>query len=110
MRLVCATHGHCFDGLASAVVFTRLAKALNPELEFEYHGCGYGIGQKRPSASMLNGNENAILDYRFDTAESLTWFFDHHQTAFLDDDHRRVFDERRDNGRYFFRRTRRARS
>lgn len=102
MRLVCATHGHCFDGLASAVVFTRLAKALNPELEFEYHGCGYGIGQKRPSLSLLNGDENAILDYRFDTAESLTWFFDHHQTAFLDEEHRRVFDERQDNGRYFF--------
>jgi len=102
MRLVCATHGHCFDGLASAVVFTRLAKALNPKLEFEYHGCGYGIGQKRPSPALLNGDENAILDYRFDTANSLTWFFDHHRTTFLDDEHQRVFEERKQNARYFF--------
>lgn len=102
MRLVCATHGHCFDGLASAVVFTRLAKSLNPGLEFKYFGCGYGIGQRRTSAAMLNGDENAILDYRFDAAPSLTWYFDHHRTAFPDDHHREVFEQRSANGRYFF--------
>ena len=28
MKLVVATHGHCFDGLASAVLFTRLVEKL----------------------------------------------------------------------------------
>src|SRR5690606_3689789 len=98
MRLVCATHGHCFDGLASSVVFTRLASSLNPGLTFEYFGCGYGVGQQRPSEAMLNGHENAILDFRFDTAASLTWFFDHHRTAFLDAEHRRVFEARKNGG------------
>jgi hypothetical protein len=102
MRLVCATHGHCFDGLASAVIFTRLASSLEPKLEFEYFGCGYGVGQRRPSQAMFDGDENAILDYRFDTATSLTWFFDHHRTAFLDEEHRRVFESRKSSGRYFY--------
>ncbi len=101
MRLVCATHGHCFDGLASAVVFTRLARSLNPSLEFEYHGCGYGAGQRRPGEHLLNGDENAILDYRFEATPALTWYFDHHQTAFPDAEHREIFEARKPSGRYF---------
>src|SRR5690242_5720728 len=48
MRFVVASHGHCFDGLSSAVVFTRLMKELGaPEARFEYRTCGYGAGQAR---------------------------------------------------------------
>ncbi len=102
MRLVCATHGHCFDGLASAVVFTRLARSINPTLEFEYYGCGYGVGQRRPNDALLNGDENAILDYRFEPASALSWYFDHHQTAFQEAEHRQAFEARKETGRFFF--------
>ena len=102
MRLVCATHGHCFDGLASAVVFTKLARALEPALEFEYYACGYGTQQRRTDATLLNGDQNAILDYRFDPTPSLTWFFDHHKTAFVSEEHKLVFEARKAEGRFFF--------
>src|SRR5689334_3401050 len=83
MHVVVATHGHCFDGLASAVVFTRMRRTEVPSAEFVYRGCGYGEAQNVPSDKMLSGDENAILDYRFFQSERLTWFFDHHRTAFL---------------------------
>lgn len=82
MHLVCAVHGHCFDGLASAVLFTRLVRHLRPDARLSYRGCGYGPKQQRPDTSLLIGDENAILDYRYYDVPGLTWYFDHHATAF----------------------------
>lgn len=82
MQVVVATHGHCFDGLASAVLFTRLFGAVrDAAATFSYRGCGYGAHQPRPE-SHLDGDENALLDYRYTQDPRLTWYFDHHRTAF----------------------------
>ena len=32
---------------------------------------------------MFDGDENAIVDFKYSTSERLTWWFDHHQSAFL---------------------------
>lgn len=102
MRVVVATHGHCFDGFASAVLFTRLLKELAPESTFEYRACGYGAAQQRPSAQLLSGEQNAILDYRYSHGERLTWFFDHHKTCFAGERERQDFVTRQASGRFFF--------
>lgn len=103
MRFVVATHGHCFDGLSSAVVFTRLMQQLGVEgAEFTYRTCGYGAGQARADAGMLVGDENAILDYRFSPSEKVSWYFDHHRTAFANDADREVFEARRCSGQFFY--------
>ncbi len=106
MRVVVATHGHCFDGLASAVMFTRLRQAIAGDEPsrptFEYRGCGYGFGQQRPDDQLLSGDENAILDYRFSASPKLSWFFDHHRTAFSTAEERRLFDERASSGQFFY--------
>jgi hypothetical protein len=103
MKLVVATHGHCFDGLASAVLFTKLVRSLHEEpVELTYRACGYGGGQARADDAMLSGDENAILDYRYHASDKLTWYFDHHQTAFATDADREHFEARRGNGRFFY--------
>ena len=104
MRFVVATHGHCFDGLASAVVFTRLMRHSDGAAahQIEYRGCGYGVGQQRADDQLLAGEQNAILDYRFAASPRLTWYFDHHRTAFQNDDDRGEFERRSGSGRYFF--------
>jgi hypothetical protein len=101
-HVVVATHGYCFDGLASAVVFTRLVRALNPGATFTYRACGYGQGQLVPTEAVLSGDENAILDYRFTRSERLTWYFDHHRTAFASREDRAFFDSRVPSQRYFY--------
>jgi len=103
MHVVIATHGHCFDGLASATLFTRLFEAVNGSgHRLVYRACGYGTGQLRPDSSVLEGEENAILDYRFFPSEKLSWYFDHHRTAFANDEDRAVFEARRASGRFYF--------
>lgn len=102
-KLVIATHGHCFDGLASAAVFTRLLSRIGTRHEeLIYRGCGYGAGQLRPDDSVLTGEENAVLDYRYPSTPRLTWFFDHHRTAFASPADRAHFEERKSLGRFFF--------
>jgi len=103
MKLVVATHGHCFDGLGSAVLFTHLARALHEEpLDVTYRACGYGGGQARADDAMLDGDLNAILDYRYHPTDKLSWYFDHHRTAFETEESRQHFDQRQATGRFFY--------
>lgn len=82
--VVVHTHGHCFDGAASATLFTALLTALRPDekLSFHYRSCGYGPKMSQVPASWLTGDVNAILDFRYTDDARLTWFFDHHRTGF----------------------------
>lgn len=92
--VVIATHGHCFDGLCSAVLFTRVLQQLRPddELEFRYHALGYGPGQNGVDPALLCGDVNVILDYRFSALASLGWYFDHHVSAFSTTADRAAYD------------------
>lgn len=95
-RVVVATHGHCFDGLCSAVMFTRLLRHIsgNAPMSFAYHGSGYGPGQNGVDPKLLTGDVNAILDFRFSVAPQLTWYFDHHVSAFPTAEDKAAFDAR----------------
>lgn len=93
-NVVVATHGHCFDGLCSAVLFTRLMRHVHPgeDLAFSYRGQGYGPGSKGVDPALFTGDDNAILDFRFSSSEKLTWYFDHHVSAFPSPDDRTAFE------------------
>jgi hypothetical protein len=95
-HVVVATHGHCFDGLCSAVMFTRLYRQLFGDngAIFTYHGAGYGPGQNGVEPKILAGDVNAILDFRFSPLTQLTWYFDHHVSAFVTADDRAYYDSR----------------
>jgi len=41
---------------------------------------------------VLSGDVNAILDYRFSRASQLTWYFDHHVSAFPGEGERSAYD------------------
>jgi len=92
-RVVVATHGHCFDGMCSAALFTHLLDSLEPGAHsFRYHASGYGPGQNGVDPALLVGDTNAILDFRFTATDKLTWYFDHHQSAFVTKEDRAAFD------------------
>jgi hypothetical protein len=107
-NVVVATHGHCFDGLCSAVMFTRLMKHLHrgEDLSFQYKSMGYGPGQNGVDPALLTGDDNAILDFRFTASPKLTWYFDHHVSAFVTPDDRLAYDmgarEEAPGGRHMF--------
>jgi hypothetical protein len=91
MKLRLLYHGHCFDGVASAAVFTRFYKQkIHPEATVEYAGLLHRAGALFEE-SMFDGDENAIVDFKYSTSPKLTWWFDHHQSAFLTEEDERHF-------------------
>jgi hypothetical protein len=94
-HVVVATHGHCFDGLCSAAMFTRLLRHVEKgPLRFTYTACGYNPGQNGVDPKALAGDVNAILDFRFSASPKLTWYFDHHVSAFQGAGEREAYDAR----------------
>jgi hypothetical protein len=83
MKLRLLYHGHCFDGVASAATFSRFYKErVHPEAVIEYGGLLHRPGTLF-DLDMFDGDENAIVDFKYAATERLTWWFDHHESAFL---------------------------
>ena len=100
-RVVVATHGHCFDGAASAAVFTRFLQSFCAELlEFSYVACGYSPQSRCDPNVLLTGDINAILDYRYTPHPNLHWYFDHHPTASSTDEDRAHFLQHQNHRRF----------
>lgn len=99
-HVVIATHGHCFDGAASAAIFSRLFAHLHGPVTFSYKACGYSPSAKPLDSKVLRGDINAILDYRYSTHPNLHWYFDHHATSFADQEERSHFDLHADGQRF----------
>jgi tRNA threonylcarbamoyladenosine modification (KEOPS) complex Pcc1 subunit len=76
-------HDHCFDGAASAAFFSRfISGAVHPDAEFRYTGMAHRPAQTF-DPGLFDGDENAIVDFKYSSNPRLTWWFDHHQSAFL---------------------------
>ncbi len=83
MKLRLLYHGHCFDGVASAATFTRFYREkIHPDADVEYRGLLHRPGTLF-DLTMFDGDENAIVDFKYAASERLTWWFDHHESAFL---------------------------
>jgi hypothetical protein len=84
MKLRVLYHGHCFDGVASAATFTRFyLDRINHNTEVNYGGLLHRPGNLLFEGNMFDGDENAIVDFKYSPSDKLTWWFDHHQSAFL---------------------------
>ena len=83
MKLRILYHGHCFDGVASAATFTRFYKErIHPEAVVNYTGLLHRPGNLF-DLGMFDSDENAIVDFKYAASDKLTWWFDHHESAFL---------------------------
>ena len=83
MKLRILYHGNCFDGVSSAAIFTKFYRAkIHPDAYVSYtptmHRAGNAFDREQ-----FDGDENAIVDFKYCPDERLTWWFDHHQSAFL---------------------------
>ena len=76
-------HDNCFDGVSSAAVFSRFYRGhVDPSAEVEYEGLTHKAGQLIGDEQFGDG-ENAIVDFKYCASDKLTWWFDHHESAFL---------------------------
>jgi hypothetical protein len=83
MRVRVLYHDHCFDGAASAAFFSRFYEGkYAPDATFEFTGLAHKASQLFED-SLFDGDVNAIVDFKYSPDPRLTWWFDHHQSAFL---------------------------
>ena len=83
MRLRILYHDHCFDGAASAAFFSRFyQQKFAPDAELAFTGMAHKASQLFED-SLFDGDVNAIVDFKYSPNPRLTWWFDHHQSAFL---------------------------
>ncbi len=76
-------HDRCFDGAASAAIFSRFYReCVNAQTEFRFTGMTHRAAQPFEEP-MFDGDENVIVDFKYSSSPRLTWWFDHHQSAFL---------------------------
>ena len=83
MRVRVCFHDNCFDGAASAALFTRFYRErIDADAEIVYRGMAHKLGDVFPTGT-FDGDENAVVDFRYSPDPKLTWWFDHHVSAFV---------------------------
>lgn len=101
MKVRICFHNQCFDGTASAAVFSRLfLERISQKAEFHYTGLAHRAGQLFDEG-LFDGEENAIVDFKYSSSPQLTWWFDHHQSAFLTEEDAEHF-KKYTGGRKFY--------
>jgi hypothetical protein len=76
-------HDRCFDGTASAALFYRFYREQFDK-RAEFHLSGMTHKAKHPwGEELFDGDENVIVDFKYSNSPKVTWWFDHHQSAFL---------------------------
>ena len=76
-------HDKCFDGAASAALFSRFYRErVRNDVQFQFSGLVHRAGALFNEQD-FDGDENAIVDFKYSPSPRITWWFDHHQSAFL---------------------------
>jgi hypothetical protein len=76
-------HGKCFDGTASAALFSRFYRErIRKDVDFQFTGLVHRAGALFDEKD-FDGDENVIVDFKYSPSPKITWWFDHHQSAFL---------------------------
>jgi hypothetical protein len=92
MKLKILYHDNCFDGAASAALFARFYRELrHPGAQVSYQGVQHKQGDAFPRDA-FDGDENVCVDFRYSTNPRLTWWFDHHVSAFQSPGDKRHFE------------------
>jgi hypothetical protein len=97
-------HDKCFDGACSASLFARFHReCITPDATYEYRGLVHRAGALFNEAD-FTGDENAIVDFKYSASPKITWWFDHHLSAFLTPEDQQDYKRGMADGRYVNRR------
>ena len=101
MRVRLFYHDRCFDGACSAALFAEFfRRRFDPAADFILTGLFHRADQLFDE-ELFDGNENVIVDFKYSPSAKLTWWFDHHQSAFLSPEDGEHF-ERDTSGKKFY--------
>jgi hypothetical protein len=94
-------HDKCFDGACSAALFSRFYRErIRDDVEFQYSGLVHRAGALFDE-TQFDGDENAIVDFKYSTSPKITWWFDHHLSAFLTEDDAAHYERNQSTKKFF---------
>jgi hypothetical protein len=94
-------HDRCFDGASSAALFSRFyGERIRNDVEFIYSGLLHRAGSLFNEAD-FTGDENAIVDFKYSPSPKITWWFDHHESAFLSPADAAHFEQDQSNRKFY---------
>jgi hypothetical protein len=94
-------HDRCFDGASSAALFSRFyGERIRSDVEFIFSGLLHRAGALFDE-SLFDGDENAIVDFKYCSSPKITWWFDHHQSAFLTPEDAAHFEQDQSNRKFY---------
>ncbi len=94
-------HDKCFDGACSAALFARFyQERIREDAEFVFSGLLHRAGALFDEAK-FTGDENAIVDFKYSSSPKITWWFDHHESAFLTPEDAAHFEQDQSNRKFY---------
>ena len=94
-------HDKCFDGTSSAALFSRFYRErIRGDVDFVFSGLLHRAGSLFNEAD-FDGDENAIVDFKYSSSPKITWWFDHHESAFLSLQDQEHFEQDQSNKKFY---------
>jgi len=101
LRIRVFYHDRCFDGASSAALFARFYRErIRNDVEFVFSGLLHRAGSLF-NENDFNGDENAIVDFKYSASPKITWWFDHHESAFLSPSDAAHFEQDQSNRKFY---------
>ena len=101
MRIRVFYHDKCFDGASSAALFSRFYRErIRGDAGFVFTGLVHRAGALFDE-SQFDGDENAIVDFKYSSSPAITWWFDHHESAFLSSADAAHFEQDQSNRKFY---------
>ena len=101
MRIRVFYHDKCFDGASSAALFSRFYRErIRNDVQFEFTGLVHRAGALFDERQ-FDGDENAIVDFKYSSSPNITWWFDHHESAFLTPADAEHFEQDQSNRKFY---------
>jgi hypothetical protein len=94
-------HDKCFDGASSAAIFSRFYRErIRNDVEFVFSGLLHRAGALFDE-NQFDGDENAIVDFKYSSSPKVAWWFDHHESAFLTPADAAHFEQDQSNRKFY---------
>ena len=82
-------------------MFSRFYRErIRSEVDFEFTGLVHRAGALFEEAQ-FDGDENAIVDFKYSSSPKITWWFDHHESAFLTPEDAEHFEQDQSNRKFY---------
>lgn len=104
MRLRVLFHDNCFDGASSAALFSAFYRScFDQNAIIDYAGLSHGPGDPFNGKFIADSvqSEHVCLDFRYTKDARMSWWVDHHLSAFSSLEDKHFFEETK-NPRHFY--------